>query len=198
MAGLPSMTNLARVARVVALLLFLLPWASVSCTTYGLDRLADGAATSAPSRAMPMARASGLQLATGSVSYSDTALISSSMDEISKLFERPNPAVAGAALLILLSLGVSFVLRGTRATIVGIIADALAAIALCYAVLIEIPGKADGLFHRLGGGRMGIEIHVNVEIGFWLCVAALAASILFGAVALTRGAGPPATASMGA
>src|SRR5258706_361810 len=116
------------------------------------------------------------------------------MDEISRLFEKPNPAVAGAALLILLSFGVSFVLKGARGTIVGIIADALAAAALCYAVLIEIPRKADGLFDRLGGSRMGIEIHVNVEIGFYSCLAALIAAIAFDMLAL-KSAAPPAAAA---
>lgn len=178
MAGLSSTTNLARIARVVALLLFLLPWVSVSCSTRGLDQLADGPATSASSSEVPIARASGLQLATGSVSYTDTAPFSSAMGEVSRLFEKPHPAVVGAALLILLSIAATFLIAGSRGAIVGIAADGLAALILCYGVLLEIPRKADALFNRLGGHRMGIEIHVTAQTGFWLCVAALAAAVV--------------------
>jgi len=198
MAGLSSTANLARIARIVALLLFLLPWMSVSCSTHGLDRLGDQGPLSAPTANIRLAGASGLQLATGAVSYTDSGALSSAMDEVSRLFDKPNPAVAGAALLILLSFGASFVVAGARGAIVGIVFDALAAAALCFAVLVEIPNKANALFARLAGDRAGIEIHVQVEIGFWLCLAALAAAILTGALALKAKAAPPPTAPTGA
>jgi hypothetical protein len=192
MAGLGSIANLARIARVVALLLFLTPWMSVSCSTHGLDQLADLGPSPVSSGDVPIARATGLQLATGSVSYADAAPLSSAMNEVSNLFEKPNPAVVGAALLILLSLAASFVLNDAKGAIFGIAATALAAAALWYGVAVEIPSKAEALFHRLGGHRMGVEIHANVQIGFWLCVAALLAAIGLDALALRRTGGPAA------
>lgn len=190
MAGLRSIANLGRIARIVALLLFVTPWVSVSCSSHGLDRLADLGATATSPGEVAIARATGLQLATGSVSYADTAPLSSAMGEVSSLFEKPNPAVVGAALLILLSLAASFFLIGARGAVVGIATNALAAIALCYGVAVEIPSKADALFHRLGGNRMGIEVHVSLQIGFWLCVAALLAAIALDALALKRATAP--------
>ena len=194
MAGLGSIANLGRIARIVALLLFLTPWMSVSCSSHGLDRLADLGPSPISSGEVPIARASGLQLATGSVSYADAAPLSSAMGEVSNLFDKPNPAVVGAALLILLSLGASFFLKGVPGAMWGIAATGLAAAALWYGVVVAIPGKADALFHRLGGNRMGVEIHANVQIGFWLCLAALLAAVALDALALRR-AGRPAAAS---
>jgi hypothetical protein len=192
MAGYPSKTNLGRIAKVVALLLFVLPWVSVSCTSHGLDRLADLGATPTSPGDVPIATATGLQLATGSVSYADAAPLSSATGEVSKLFDKPNPAVVGAAFLILVSLVASFFVKDVAGAILGMATKALAALALCYGVALEIPSKADALFHRLGGNRMGIEVHVNLQIGFYLCLAALVVAIAFEMLAM-RGRKPAVT-----
>lgn len=184
MAGFLSTTNFARTARVVALLFFLLPWINVSCSTHGMDRLADIETTAAPHSDIQIATVSGMQLATGSISYAGSAPFSEAIHEVSDLFGRPNPAVGGAALLILLSLGASLFPRGAMRTIAGIATAALAAATLAYVVLIQIPEKADALFHRLGGHSMGVEIHLGVQIGFYLCLGALVAAVLLDLVAM--------------
>ena len=194
MAGLRSIANLGRIARIVALLLFVTPWVSVSCTSHGLDRLADLGATATSPGEVRIATATGLQLATGSVSYADTAPLSSAMGGVSSLFDKPNPAVVGAALLILLSLAATFFLRGASGAMLGIGANLLAAIALYYGVALGIPTKAEALFQRLGGSRMGIEVQVSLQLGFWLCVAALLAAIALDGLML-RGAMRPRAAT---
>ena len=47
---------------------------------------------------------------------------------------------------------------------------------------------------RLGGSRMGIEVQVSLQLGFWLCVAALLAAIALDGLML-RGAMRPRAAT---
>src|SRR3954468_22562418 len=94
MAGFLSMTNLGRIAKVVALLLFLLPWVTVSCADQTLVSM------------------TGVDLATGHVSMAANPMGGPGMtppaDHAGDVF-----VILGAA-LILVGLAMTFVLRGSK------------------------------------------------------------------------------------
>src|SRR3954463_16331093 len=138
MAGFLSTTNLARTAKIVALLFFLLPWLTVSCSSRGLDQLGGSGASTATAD-VPIASASGAQLAIGSISYADSVPFGAAAGEVSDLFDKPNWGVAGAALLILLSFAADFLPNRVLRASVAIIGIALAAAALGYTILFRIP-----------------------------------------------------------
>ena len=173
-----SMSNLARIAKVVALLLFLLPWVTVSCAEQTLISM------------------SGIDLATGSVTMTNP---------VTGVSESPPGAGKGdllvivGAVLILLSLAATFVLKGRIAALAAIAGAGLAAAALAYAVLVRIPDSARAGAATSGGGAPGMSqaqlaemIRVNIEIGFWLTLAALAAAIILNFLALKQADGPAA------
>jgi hypothetical protein len=173
MGGLSSMINLGRIAKVVALLLFVLPWVTVSCADQTLVSM------------------TGVDLATGHINMAS------------------NPMGGGAALpaqhggdllviigavLILAGLVLSFVLKGAKGAMAAAACAALAAISLAYTVLIRIPGaaRADATNSTGGAGSAGGPspeqiaemIKVNIQIGFYLCLAALIAAVLFDFMAM--------------
>lgn len=188
MAGsLLSRMNLARAAQIVALLLFLLPWVTVSCSPRVLAHagVPDAEAlVSAPD--VTLAKATGFQLATGTVIFSDQAKTDN--HGRANPFARPDPAVVGGALVIMLSLAVSFLLKGRRAGFALAAGSAVAAGALCYAIFIQLPAIARHAFATSGAGASGVVqadaaellqmIRVEPAIGFWLTLAALAAAIV--------------------
>jgi hypothetical protein len=195
MAGLTmSIGALARIAKLVALLLFLLPWVTVSCSPRGL-----GPAAAAPAAAttdagdMILVRATGLQLATGRATpaQSDRPRPGAPPNP----FSSPDPPIAGGALLILLSLAASFV-SGRRGSLAAAAGCALAAIALAYAVLARIPAEVHASFagSPLPPTEFAQMIHVRTEIGFWLTLLALAAAMVLNVLAI-RGRPPAAAAS---
>jgi len=147
-------------------------------------------------------------------------------DEIERLAsfgkDRPNPMGGGAALpaehggdllviigavLILAGLVLTFVLKGSRGAMAAAACAALAAISLAYTVLVRIPGaaRADATTSAGGSGAGGPSpeqiaemIKVNIQIGFYLCLAALIAAVLFdfmamkGTTLVAAAAAPPA------
>ena len=182
MGGLSSMINLGRIAKVVALLLFVLPWVTVSCADQTLVSM------------------TGVDLATGHINMAS------------------NPMGGGAALpaehggdllviigavLILAGLVLSFVLKGSKGAMAAAACAALAAISLAYTVLVRIPGaaRADATTSAGGSGAGGPSpeqiaemIKVNIQIGFYLCLAALIAAVLFDFMAM-KGTTPAAAAA---
>src|SRR3954470_24848455 len=121
MAGL-SMTNLGRIAKVAALLLFLLPWVTVSCADQTLVSM------------------TGVDLATGHVNMAANPMGGSSVaapaEHGGDLF------VIIGAVLILAGIAVTFVLRGPRGAMAAAGCAGLAALSLAYTVLVKIPGTA--------------------------------------------------------
>src|SRR6185295_17295914 len=93
MAGL-SMTNLGRIAKVVALLLFLLPWVTVSCADQTLVSM------------------TGLDLATGHVNMTANPMGGPSMTAPAE--HGGDLFVILGAVLILVGLALSFVLKGAK------------------------------------------------------------------------------------
>jgi hypothetical protein len=184
MAGFLSMTNLGRIAKVVALLLFVLPWVTVSCADQTLVSM------------------TGVDLATGHITMGANPMGGASTavpaQHSGDLF------VILGAVLILAGLAVTFVLKGSRGTMAAGACAALAAASLAYTVLVKIPGtaRADATSGAGGGGAGGPSpeqiaemIKVNIQIGFYLCLAALIAAIVFDFLAMKGSAAPAAAAA---
>ena len=181
-----SMSNLARIAKVVALLLFLLPWVTISCSPQGLGPMSGAGPGAMPGAGdMIIAKATGAQLAMGTVVTNNP---NPSASAPPNPFSKPNYAILGGALLILLSLAVTFLLKGGKGAMAAAAGSALAAAALCYAVLVDVPKSVQASFASGAGSGAGGSpinpaelaqmIQVKVEIGFWLTIAALAAAVL--------------------
>lgn len=179
-----SMSNLARIAKVVALLLFILPWVTVSCGEQTLISM------------------SGVDLATGHVTMTNPVTGAS---ESPPGAGKADMLVIAGAILILLSLAATFILKGRTAALAAIAGTGLAAASLAYTVLVRVPDSARAGANTSGeSGAPGMSqaqlaemIHVNIEIGFWLVLAALAAAIVLNLLAMkapaTAAAAPPPT-----
>src|SRR6185436_20564355 len=159
----------------------------------------------------PLATATGAQLAMGKVSIANpmgnpAAPAQPAGTGAGNPFEKPNMAVIGAALLILLSIAATFLLKGRMGALVAAAGSGFAALAICYAVLVQIPAEVAASFLRNGpGGGPGAPpinpaeiaqlIQVKPQIGFWLTVAVLAAALVFNVLAMkgpAAAAAPPA------
>jgi len=182
MAGFLSMTNLGRIAKVIALLLFVLPWVTVSCADQTLVSM------------------SGVDLATGHISMAANPMGGSASVPAQ---HSGDLLVIVGALLILAGLVVSFILKGSKGAMAAGACAALAAASLAYTVLVKIPGqaRADATTGTGGGGAGGPSpeqiaemIKVNIQIGFYLCLAALIAAVVFDFLAM-KGTAPAAAAA---
>jgi len=178
-----SKSNLARIAKVVALLLFALPWVTVSCAEQTLISM------------------SGVDLATGQLTMNNPMTGAS---------ESPPGAGKGdmlviiGAILILLSLAATYVLKGKTGAMAAIAGCVLAGGALAYTVLVRIPDSAreGALAGGSGGASQGMNqaqiaemIRVNIEIGFWLVLVALAAAVVLNFLAMKGSEAPAAVAA---
>ncbi len=158
--GLP-LFNLARGAKGIALLLFLLPWVTISC------------------QGQELASFSGYNLATGSVSVANP--MTGAAETPPGGGERDIPVIA-AALLILLSLAATFVLKRGQAALIAAGGAAAAALLISYTVLVRVPASMRESAAAEGGAGMNQQeladmISVDVQIGFWLTLAALIAAV---------------------
>jgi hypothetical protein len=174
-----SRANLARIAKVLALLFFFLPWVTVSCVDQTLLSM------------------TGVDLATGHVTLHNP---------MTNQMESPPGAQSGdllvllGAVLIVAALAATFVLKGRNGLVAAIAGSALAAAALCYTVLVRIPGTAHSGASIPGGGpgsmgptpaEMAQMIRVETQIGFWLTILALVAAMLLDVLALRPAGVPP-------
>jgi hypothetical protein len=214
MAGSSLFSNLARAAKVLALLLFLLPWVTVSCSQAAMNRAAGQAGASGgpampASSDIPLAKGTGLQLATGSVSMVTDGMPQREGGPPAPDLKAELGVIVGAV-LILLALAASFLLKGGMGAVAAIAGCVLAVVALCYSVFMHVPQMAREAFaasgNTPGGGSGGPSsaqlaeiIQVRAEIGFWLTILALVAAIVLnfmamrkpGAVAAPVAAPPP-------
>lgn len=176
--------NLGRGAKGVALLLFLIPWVTVSCG--GTE----------------IASMSGLDLATGTFDVRNPMT-----GEVAS----PPPGgrggdmwVIAAGALILAALALTFVLGRSLAALVASAGSAVAAGLIGYTVLARLPAdvRADPMTGTAGGGsggspadmgmnaqQMADMIRVEPTTGFWLVMAALIAAVALNLMARGR-AGP--------
>jgi hypothetical protein len=166
MAGTSLFANLARAAKVLALLLFFLPWVTVSCSTEALEQMQREAVQTAPQLGMrppslgagiPIADASGLNMALGQVRMllpnmpTETGAPPASRTEAPATANQPPTVpieigvIAGAALILLALLG-SVLLKGTAGAIAGLGGSVLAIGALCYSVFVSYPPAVRAAF----------------------------------------------------
>ena len=163
-----SLLNLARALKLIALLLFVLPWVTVSCADQTLVSM------------------SGLDLATGSVTAHNPITGQTARPPGSN---QPDIPVLVAALLIAAALILSILARRRQMALASIAALAASAALIAYTVLIRLPEKA-----RAGVTEQGLEaaagpqmidraqilqlIRVEPAAGFWLTLAALLGAIV--------------------
>jgi len=187
MAGFLSKTNLGRIAKVLALLLFVLPWVTVSCADQTLVSM------------------SGVDLATGHVTMMANPLGAGAALNAPSEHHGDMLVILGAV-LILAGLVITFILRGAKGLMVAAACAALAILSLAYAVLVKLPStaRADATSSAGGGGAGGPTpdqiagmIKINVEIGFYLCLAALVAAIVFDLLAMRETPSPAVAAPPG-
>lgn len=174
--GGATMFNLARGAKLVALLLFFLPWVTISCADQTLATM------------------SGYDLATGSVTVHNpmgggTATPPSSGNE------QPDVPVLAAAILIVLALALTFVLKRGQATLAAMASCAAAAALISYTVFVRVPDKARANPSAGGGGdtsgmfneqQISEMIRVDYAIGFWLTLGVLGLAILLNWLARSK------------
>jgi hypothetical protein len=178
------MGNLARIAKVVALLLFVLPWITISCAE------------------TPLITMSGVDLVTGHVTMTNP--MTGATESPPGQDGRDMYAVIGA-LLIILALVASFLLKGARGALVAAVGSAAAAAILAYDIFVRIPGEVRANPAAAAGGAGGAGgpsaeqiaqmIQVHVQIGFWLVLAALAAAVVLNVLAMKGKAAPAAVAA---
>jgi hypothetical protein len=178
-----ALPKLSGAAKLVALLLFLLPWITISCSGQTLVSM------------------TGLNLARGVVSMHNP---------MTGAMESPPGADGGdifvmiGAGLILFSLVLGLLIKGRSGALLGMVTAIGAACALAYTVLVRIPGKAHESTMAPGGAgaggappgmnpeQMAAMIQVHTEIGFWLVMLALAVAIVLDFMAMNRSAVPAA------
>ncbi len=208
-AGPSLFANLARGAKVVALLLFFLPWVAVSCSPDAMQRVQGAAQEAAPEAVRPslsaspsitIARASGLDLALGRISMVNPMgdMPASSGPENKGAEPAPSLSpeigvIAGAALL-LLGLVASFLLKGAAGAGAGAGASLLALIGFCYSVFISYPPAVIAAF---AAGRQGNNataeqvaqiLSVKPEAGFYFVLIALVLAIAFNVLSMRKAA----------
>jgi len=205
MAGPSAFGNLARVAKVLALLLFLLPWVTVSCSPQGFSEAMGNEASGSPSPppemmsgagSIPIATASGLQLAMGAPKMAPSSLPQSGSPNSREPEFSPEIGVIVGGALILLALLATFLLKGATGAIAGIGGSALALGALIWSVFIYFPDAARAALLASGGNpgggpqpnieQMAQIIQVKPEIGFYLVLIMLVAAIAFNVLAMRK------------
>jgi hypothetical protein len=152
-----SLTNLARIAKIVAVVGFVLPWLAVSCSGHR------------------MLTASGLSLAMGEMTITNPL---NGADR--HIHGHPNWWLAAAGGVIVLGLVLGLALRGRQAAqvlLAGSIAGAVLSAAGLWSVC-ERRSHDVAAFEAeaLGVGRQGGVTRFDTLYGFWMTLAGLAAA----------------------
>ncbi|HYG28605.1 MAG TPA: hypothetical protein VD887_00160 [Allosphingosinicella sp.] len=182
-----TLFNIARGAKGIALLCFLLPFVTVSCA------------------GQPLARITGLQLATGSIQpIGQNGMPGAPSGGASSGAHYGLDIFAlVAAILIAVALVLTFVLARRRAALIAMILAAVAAVVLVFDVFVRIKGAATAQIREgmassggtpSGGGaeferqmqQMVNSISVDPAMGFWLCILALIAAVVLNNMVRSR------------
>ncbi|MBV9930935.1 MAG: zinc ribbon domain-containing protein [Alphaproteobacteria bacterium] len=154
--------NLARIAQVVALVGFVLPWITVSC------------------QGRVLAQVSGLDMALG------RSTIRNPFTGVSQVHSAsPNATIVIALVLILAGLAVSFNFAAARVALANVVACGAALLLIAYEVLVSagamVRSQAAGASDDLDRYAQGLRdaVHVGTGFGFWLTCLALVAAIYF-------------------
>jgi lysylphosphatidylglycerol synthetase-like protein (DUF2156 family) len=183
-----TLFNIARGAKAIALLCFLLPFVTVSCA------------------GQPLARITGMQLATGSIQpigQNGMPGAPSTGAATGQHYGLDIFALA-AAVLIVIALVLTFVLARRRAALIAMVLAAVSAVLLVFDVFVRIKGAAtaqirEGMGSSGGAAPSGAgadfdrqmqqmvnSISVDPALGFWLCVLALVAAIVINNMVRSR------------
>lgn len=165
-----SLINLARIAKIIAVVGFVLPWLAVSCSGHR------------------MLTASGLSLAIGDMSI--TGPVNSAPHHI---HGHPNLWLAAAGAVILAGLVAGLALRG-REVASALLAASAAGVVLSAVGLWSIyAGQSRDVAaveaQAFGVGRSGGLARLDTLYGFWMTLVGLAASGGLSALVLTGGEG---------
>ena len=157
-----GLTGIAQGLKILALLLFLLPWVTVSCAEQELVSL------------------SGMDLATGSINVTNP--MTGETVTPTRSNDRDLPILI-AALLIVFTLVVGFVVRRALAANLSMAGLAAAAGLIVYSVLYRLPEQAResataDSAEGISESQIAELIRVDVAIGFWLTLAALTGAVL--------------------
>jgi hypothetical protein len=154
--------NLARIAQIVALVGFVLPWITVSC------------------QGRVLAQVSGLDMALG------RATIRNPFTGVSHAHGgSPNATIVFALVFILAGLVVSFNLSVVRVALANMIACGTSLLLIGYEVLVSASSAIRSETASPQAAENGLErgladaVKVGTGFGFWLTCAALAAAIYF-------------------
>lgn len=207
-------TNLARVAKVVVLLLFFLPWATVSCSPDAMQRMqaAEQGAEArpappslGPTPAVVIASASGLDMAMGRVQMRNPAegmmptgspaqTASSNPPELA-----PEIGVIAGAALLLLALLASF-LKGPAGLAVAAGGSLLALAGFCWSVFVNWPPAVIAAFaagrhdSNVNAEQIAQILTVQPETVFYLVILLLVLAVAFNLLAMRK---PAATVAEG-
>lgn len=191
-----SPLNIARALKVVALLFFLLPWATVSCSSGRLAETIEFEISGAPRDVI--AKPSGLALASGTVRMLQEPPAAGGAPPANP-FATPDPFVIAGTLLILAAFGLTFVRRGRLAALAATVS---AGSLLGYAIFVRLPRAAQDYAvslvsgdairgSRLDPGELVRMLEVRTEPGFWLTLAALTAAAALLGLSLRPGENAP-------
>jgi hypothetical protein len=182
----PNFNTLARVAKLVALLAFALPWILVSCSG---NEIAHG---------------NGLELMTGhlqpSQQIADLQTQSGASDQAQRGLGKAGPEyiLIAAFACIALGLVLSFVLKA-RGAAMTMLATSVLAIALCFGAFAHITYAMNQAFEhqerkgeggenalrRALGEQMQSSLRVEKQEGFWVTIIALVAAAILSGATLT-------------
>jgi len=211
-----SVINVVRIAKIVALLAFVLPWVAVSCsipgqgqvdlvTASGLE-LIQGKMTANPDAERQMGQGMGSMFGAPPGSPSaDGDLQTSSSTNVPEL--GMNIFAAAAALVILIGLGLTFVGRG-KAAGRNVLVTSLVGAALVFGSVwwwkdqikhqgnegggasasSPFGGPQDSPFGGAGGmGAQMMDQMLQERFGYWIALVALLAAAGAGAIVMTGG-----------
>ncbi len=159
--------TIARIAKVLALVGFVLPWLTVSCT------------------GQPLATASGLDLVVGHLTYQDP-----STGKITHESGAPDWALVAALAVIGTGLVLSFVARG-RAALQALLATSAAAFVLCFAGEQTAQQPPNGANGRPLPTQTAQLFRFDQRYGFYVTVVALSAAAGAGLLGLGGGRREP-------
>jgi hypothetical protein len=207
MAGAARFRIASRAARILALLCFLLPFATVSCSSRELNDAFNKAigptslrlsvTKAAPARCT-LLQASGLQLALGTAQPSSECIGAAAaflpergaQSLASTPLARNDLAMIGAAALIVAALVLGIMLTGPGAVFAGMLAALLAVVAASWSVFVRLPQALHAVpIPRpvpISQTQLGRILEINGGAGFWLMVLALILASIFDVLALHR------------
>ncbi|MEA3041348.1 MAG: hypothetical protein QOC65_837 [Sphingomonadales bacterium] len=177
-----TLFNIARGAKGIALLCFLLPWVTVSCG------------------GRPFMQISGYHLASGQMP-TPMGLPQGLGGQASAPAGNPDIMVLLAALLIVAALVLTFVLARRTAALLAIGGSVIAAALIVVTVFVRIKARVDSQAGASGATttppstgnssfdqqmQQMAQISVDPAMGFWLCILALIAAVVLNAMVHSR------------